>query len=314
MRLTYILLFAFWIFGCISKGKGQNDKRVDELIKLAEVSDSLRDIKHSIQYYNQILEIDSTKLVALINRGRALIWNGQVKEGFTDFDNAVRLYPHEHTFYTRGLAYVKMKSYDKASQDFQHSLKLNPRFGAAYWGFSLIKEAEGKLDSALMYCNKAEEYACPLEQVQTCRAELYERKRDFTSAILEMTKLIQHDPSNATYYNNRGYERNQMHQYAQAIEDLGTAIKLDSSMAFAYSNKAFALLKENQLSAALQQVNISLRLNDRNAYAFKTRGEVFLALQEKGKACSDFSTAERLNNDGKFESEIRILKEKACSH
>lgn len=314
MARIIILLFVCWIIGCSTNGQDTNKKRIEKLTRLAEVSDSLRDQRQSISYYTAILEIDSTNLLALINRGRALVWIGKLNEGFSDYNKAVRLHPHERTFYARGMAYVSLKEYDKASDDIIKSLELNPSFGEAYFGLSFIKEAQSSLDSALQCCDKAEMLLCPLQQLQERRAQLFEKKGNYQAAIDEMTKLIQANRSNATYYNNRGYDKNQLQRYAGAIEDLDMAIKLDSSMAFAYNNKAFALLKQNQTNTALSYANTSLRLNNQNPYAFKTRGEIFLSLNQKDKACSDIAHAETLNKDENLGKELKALRDKYCNN
>jgi tetratricopeptide (TPR) repeat protein len=312
MARIIILLFVCWTIGCSTKGQDSNKKKIEELTKLAEVNDSLKDQGQSILYYTEILEIDSTNLQALVNRGRALIWIGKLSEGFSDYNKAVQLYPHERTFYARGMAYVNLKEYEKGFQDITRSLELNPGFGEAYFGLSFIKEAQGNLDSALLYCDKAEIHGSPLQQLQERKAGLYEKQGNYPAAINVMTKLIQAVPSNATYYNNRGYEKNQLQQYAEAIKDLDMAIKLDSSMAFAYSNKAFALLKQNQTNRALANANISLHLDSQNPYAFKTRGEIYLSLHQKDKACSDFTHAETLNKGENLRKELKALRDKSC--
>jgi len=206
MTRIIILLSLCWMLGCSTRGQ-DNNKKIEELRKLAEVSDSLKDQHQSISYYTEILKIDSTNLLALINRGRALAWIGKLKEGFSDYDRAVRLYPHERPFYARGMAYVNVKEYDKAFHDFKRSLDLNPSFGEAYFGLSFIEEAQGNLDLALLYCDKAEMLGCSLQQLQERRAGLFEKQRNYQAAINEVTRLIQHSPSNAIYYNNRGYEK-----------------------------------------------------------------------------------------------------------
>lgn len=314
MTRILILLFVCWTIGCSTKGQDSDKKRIGELTKLAEVSDSLKDQRQSISYYTQILEVDSTNLLALINRGRALVWIGKINEGFSDYNKAVQLYPHERTFYARGMAYVNLKEFDKALQDLTKSLEINPNFGEAYFGLSFIKEAQGNLDSALLYCDKAEMHGCPLQQLQERRAGIFEKQGSYQAAINEMTKLIQVAPSNATYYNNRGYEKNQLQQYEDAIKDLDSAIKLDSLMAFAYNNKSFALLKLKQTNDALAYANSSLRLNAQNPYAYKTRGEIYLSMNQKDKACSDITQAQTLTIDDNLKKELKALKDKSCKN
>ncbi len=311
IRFSIIAIFCFAL-GCTSKKQEKKSKEIEELTKLAVISDSLKDLTQSISYYTQILEIDSTNLLAIINRGRALAFNGQIEEGFADYDRAIRLQPDERNYFVRGMIYVHLKNYDKASDDLQASIHANPKFGEAYWGLSFVKEAANDLDSAIFYCSKAAENNCAVEQALGRRAELYEKKGNFRASVDDWTKVIELD-SSAICYNNRGYSYNMAQQYVEAIKDLDKAIELDSSNAFAYNNKAFATLKTGEVEKALTIVNISLKLNDKNPYAYKTRAEVYSALHQPEKACKDLATAEKLDVDRKLQTDIKALKEKICN-
>ncbi len=150
-----IILSIILIAGCKSNIKTNTDQ-IDKLVNLATASDSLMDFTTSVKYYSEILDLDSTKLIALNNRGRAYVWLGQHDKGFADYDKAISLYPHERTFYTRGMAYLNINNYDKAIQDFTKSIELNPNFGEAYYGMSLIRANQDSLDLALKLCNEAD--------------------------------------------------------------------------------------------------------------------------------------------------------------
>src|ERR1022692_3759531 len=85
--LLAILLFLFGT-GCGSNNQSTKEARIGRLVSLAVHSDSIGDLNNSVKYYSQALKIDSTKLVALINRGRALVSLGKVKEGLDDYNKA----------------------------------------------------------------------------------------------------------------------------------------------------------------------------------------------------------------------------------
>jgi len=299
------------VTGCNSNGQTKKEK-IDKLVNLATVTDSLMDLTTSLKYYSDILDLDSTNLIALNNRGRAYVWLGQLDKGFADFDNAVRLYPHERTFYTRGMAYLNINRYDKAMQDLMKSIDLNPEFGEAYYGLSLVKANEDSLDLALQLCDKADQLSDMQSLSRQIRFTIYQKKADFKAVINELTELIKLDPTNPTYYNNRGLAKNQLKEYADAISDFDYAIKLDAKMAFAFNNKAFALLKLEQFDHALETVNASLDLNNKNAYAFKNRAEIFIALNAKQKACIDLAQAEKLSDEKELTTEIKQLMDKIC--
>lgn len=282
------------------------------MVNLATAADSFMDLTASIKYYSQILELDSTKLIALNNRGRAYVWLGQLDKGFADFDKAVSLYPHERTYYTRGMANLNINRYDKATPDLMKSLDLNPKFGEAYYGLSLIKANQDSLDLAMQLCDKADKLSYLPYLSRQIHFTIYQKKGDYKAVVKELTEAIKLNPSDPNNYNNRGLARNKLKQYKDAISDFDYAIKLDSKMAFAYNNKAFALLKLKKLDSALEMVNTSLNLNSKNAYALKNRAEIFIVMNSKDKACNDLTEANKMDNDKELTTEIGQLMKKAC--
>jgi tetratricopeptide (TPR) repeat protein len=139
-----------------SRTSKKDSLTIDSLVHLATISDSLNDLPKSIKYYSEILDIDSIKLIALINRGRALIALGQIQKGFADYNKAVKHYPNEETYFTRGMAYAMTNDYKSAFPDFAAAATINPKFGKAYYGYSLVKINGNQFNYALYWCNKAD--------------------------------------------------------------------------------------------------------------------------------------------------------------
>lgn len=102
------------------------------------------------------MDIDSIKLIALINRGRALIALGQIEKGFADYNKAIKHYPHEETYYLRGMAYAMINDYKNAFPDFAAAATINPKFGKAYYGYSLVKINDKQFNYAKYWCDKAD--------------------------------------------------------------------------------------------------------------------------------------------------------------
>lgn len=306
-----IIISTILMTGCNSNGQ-TNKEQIDKLVILATMTDSLMDLTQSVKYYSEILELDSTNLIALNNRGRAYVWLGQIDNGFADYDKAVRIYPHERTFFTRGMAYLNLNRYDKATPNLLKSIEFNPKFSEPYYGLSLIKANQDSLDLAIQLCDKADNLAYLPELSRQIRFTIYQKKGDFKAMIVELTELIKLDSSNPAHYNNRGLAKNQLKQFEDAISDFDYAIKLDSKMAFAYNNKAFALLKLQQFNNALESVNTSLDLDNMNAYALKNRAEIYIALNSNQKACVDLSQADKLSSDTELTKEIEGLMNKIC--
>jgi len=311
MKYYTITLFLL-CFSCNSNSQTSKSKKIDSLTKLAIVADSLQDLPASIKYYTEILKLDSVNLMALNNRGRALVWLGEIDSGFEDYDKVVKLYPHERSYYTRGMAYLSILSYDKALADLKKSIELNQNYKEPFYGLALIYANQNNLDSALLLCNKADKISYQPDLSHFIRFTIFQKKGDSKAVIAELNECIKIDPANAMHYNNRGLAKNQLKQYKEAIIDFNMAIQLDSKMAFAYNNKAFSLLRLSQLDEALATVNRSLELDSNNPYALRNRGEIFFALSSKDKACDDLIKANDLSTDKDLTQEIRLLINRVC--
>ncbi len=310
----YLSTLILLLIACNSQNKKTEakEKDIEALVHLAAQADSMQDLSASIKYYSEILELDSTKLIALTNRGRALLWKGEIDKAFADYNKAIKFYPTEANFYIRGVAYQKIDNYDKASADLNKSIEINPKFEKSYYGLSLLNAKTGHLNLALMLCDKADGIAFRPDHSYNIRFIILQKKGDYVGAINELSKAIQIYPNMPDLYNNRGLVKNQMKRYKEAIFDFDTAISLDVNMAFAYNNKADALLRTKQFDSALLTVNKSIELNKTNAFALKNRGEIFIAMNSIDKACKDLSEALKLSSDIDLTKEINLLKVKIC--
>jgi tetratricopeptide (TPR) repeat protein len=154
------------------------EKKINNLIKLATASDSVRDLPSSIKYYTQILDLDSIRLIGLINRGRALVASGEMQKGFADYTKAIKYYPCARTYCVRGLMYCYTNNYSKAFSDFAAANMLDPKFGDEYYLMSLIKIHDGQPNMALYYCNKADSLSSDNKELSSAIHENIKKKMD----------------------------------------------------------------------------------------------------------------------------------------
>jgi tetratricopeptide (TPR) repeat protein len=152
------------------------------------------------------------------NRGSAYDDKGDYDRAIQDFNEAIDLDPnHETAYYGRGNAYKRKGDYDHAIQDFNEAIHLNPNFERAY-------------------CD---------------RGNAYIDKDNYDRAIQDFNQAIRLNPKDANAYNNRGVAYERKDDYAQAIQNYNQAILLNSNYTSAYSSRGSAYFAQSNLTAAI---------------------------------------------------------------
>ena len=163
---------------------------------------------------------DTTKNRATIygSRGVGYYSKGDYDRAVQDTNQAILLNPIEPSFYyTRGLAYKKKGDFDRAIQDFNEAIRLDPNFERAYYD----------------------------------RGNAYLDKEEYDRAIQEFNEAIHLNSSDAYAYNNRGVAYHKKGDYGRAIQDYGQAIRLNPNYTTAYGGRGQAYFAQSNLTAAI---------------------------------------------------------------
>jgi tetratricopeptide (TPR) repeat protein len=156
--------------------------------------------------------------VIYLNRGTAYEEKGDHDRAVQDFDQAIYLNPKDEIpYYDRGYSYKKKGNYDRAIQDFTQALHLNPNFERAYYD----------------------------------RGNVYIDKDDYDRAIQEFDQAIRLNPKDPYAYNNRGAAYHKKGDYDRAIQDFNEAIQLNPNYTSAYFSRGSAYFAQSNLPAAI---------------------------------------------------------------
>ena len=82
--------------------------------------------------------------MAFAFRGGVYQRKGELDRAIQDYDQALQLDPNDATtFYNRGVAYGSRRQWDQAVQDYDQAVRLEPKFAAALYGRGVAKEQTG---------------------------------------------------------------------------------------------------------------------------------------------------------------------------
>jgi hypothetical protein len=109
-----------------------------------------------IAVLNTVIAIDQSGretrdnlVAALGNRGNAYAHTGQYDRAIEDYDQAIRLNPKEaQVFLTRGTAYALKDKYERAVEDYDQAIRLNPNYAEAFLVRGVLLRALGQRSRA----------------------------------------------------------------------------------------------------------------------------------------------------------------------
>ncbi len=146
---------------------------------------------------------------------RCKVW----KDNISLWSDAIEKYDKApKSINNRGLAYSKVKQYDKAFEDFNRTIELDKQFLEVYYNRGVSYFFLGKYDEAI---------------------------KDYTAAIF-------YKPKFPLAFSNRGSAYFMLKRYDEAVKDYNTAIDQDSKFAKVYCDRAGAYFTMRKFQPALE--------------------------------------------------------------
>ena len=185
-----------------------------------------------------------------------VVWGKTDEEIDALIKNSYRLY------YNRGLAYRGEGDYDRAIQNYDEAIRINPEAADAY----------------------------------NSRGDAYHGKGDYDQAIRDYDEAIRIDSQDADAYNSRGVAYHGMGDYDQAIRDYDEVIRIDPQDVDAYNNRCWTYGLMRRPDEALRDCNESLRLRPGNVPSLNGRALAYWLRGEPDKARDDLDRAREVDS------------------
>ncbi|MBI4399698.1 AAA family ATPase, partial [Candidatus Micrarchaeota archaeon] len=173
---------------------------------------------------------------------------------------------------------------DKAIENYNMSIVLNPKFAEAYFNRGLCYYNKKDFDKATEDYNKSADIDPKNAVIYNNRGDAFYRKQDFDKAIVDYDKAISINPRYLKAYYNRGLAYACQQDYERAIEDFNKVVELNPDFAEAYHIRGLAYDYMGNFDRAIADYDKAVELNPNFTEAINHR-ELAKSKKERG----DFS-------------------------
>jgi tetratricopeptide (TPR) repeat protein len=141
-------------------------------------------------------EIDGDLAIVFLNRGIAYRDKGEYDRATQDYEQAIRLNPsYANTFNSRAIAYFNQGQHDRAIQDYDQAIRLNPSHVHAFYNRGNAYLAKGQPDRAIQDYDQAIRLDPSFALAHCNRAVAYRRKGQHYRADQDFDQAFRLNPS-----------------------------------------------------------------------------------------------------------------------
>lgn len=271
--------------------------------------------------YGEAIRLDPENFIAYALRSELYGEAGKDDLALKDLNRVIELKPRADYFNNRGTYFRKLGQLDRAIEDFDRSVALDPKYHVAYWNRGLAYQDKGDKERAAADYRQAllmnpsadlktkiQARLAALGSVAGSPAQGTPSSSSGRQAIPATQPKLSTPPApqgpipqsategaNATSHLKQGLEYLAKNDYDGAITDLNQAIRLDAKNATAYAARGEAYRGKGDTERAIQDLTQAIQLDPEQSYAYEKRGGAYLQKGLYETAIRDFDDAIRLN-------------------
>ena len=213
----------------LSRNAGKTYKQMFEEAKVAHDQGNYED---TIALYDDLLARSPSPILAasaLMNRGNAYAAKGDLDKALQDCDEAIQLDPTNAGAYVdRALVLTKESRREEAIADYNEAIRIKPQQWQAYFNRAADFRDEGELTKAIADLTEVTKLNPKFVGSYVNRGSIYVRQGKVDEAIDDYNAALQLDPNRPEVYTARASAFLRKENYGQALADLRTAVQMKS--------------------------------------------------------------------------------------
>ena len=222
---------------------------------------------------NQVINLTPNDLDVFAQRANIKKMMNDLNGAVADYSIVLDQKRDAAVFSDRGAAYMGLKKFDEAIQDFRESIALDPNTAITWSQMADVFFAKKEYQTAIQHYGAALNINPKLVVALNNRGNAYKASKLFDDAISDYSTAIE-ITAISDLYANRSIAYSAKHLYSLAIEDSQYALKLDKENPIAYFSLGAAQMEANDLNNALQSFNRTIELDHTYTDAFARRAEL----------------------------------------
>ena len=241
---------------------------------------------------------DADLISAHFNRGSAYAELDNPDRAIEDFDQAINLDPENAEAHEgRGFAYLDLDLPEQALGDFDEAIRLDPGFAHAHGGRGVAHERLGQMDEAMAAYDQAIRLDPERALFYRARGSLQFDLREYRYAINDFDRAIEIEPELAWTYAALGQTLQRLGRPAEAIESFDHAIALDPEQSWYYAERGNAYADLDQQERAIEDYDVAIGLDPYQAWFHIIRAIAYLDLDQPIRAMEGYERATQLRRN-----------------
>ncbi len=252
----------------------------------------------AIRDFDDALTINPEEPLLYLARGKTYArMPGSQQKALEDFDRTIKIDSTNAAAYLgRGNIYHERHDYARAIQDYEKVLGLQPRpadLGSAYVNLANISASKGEFAQALDdYAKAIQTKAFPVNTfAHFRRAELFEERGDYRSAINDYDAILKITPMSPDIYRRRARAYRGIGDYESALSDYTALVAINIRDSRAYDDRGDTYYAMSKYDKAIEDYSTAIDQDPKFVYAYFDRGKAYEAKQAYDEADKDYADA-----------------------
>jgi len=272
---------------------------------------------------NAAIQSNPDDVEAYYKRAMAYMLGRDYDSAFEDLSTAIQLKPgHTPAITKRGIIYGGKEQFDLAMKDFNRAIELDPNYPPAYLNRGICYYEIDNTALALKDLNKvleistepvlvkqARQYSIMCKRKDSLRecekGTAYIGSLQYEEATMELRRVIECNPGNATAYFYLGMAYDNQENYDLAVAALDQVIELDPEFPGAHNNRGWVYLKTAHYTQAIADFTKEISFNPDFVVAYLNRANAYHNTEQYGLAVADLKKALKLSTDPEQRAKIQ---------